>query len=438
MFKRVVLVSVVCAVLPGSLFAQDESPSAYLDAALRAGEWLKACAVRTEDGLVWPADPLDGESVVENLYSGNPGVVLYFLEAWHSTGDEGYLEYAKGGADHLLAVLEGIEGCGFYEGLAGIGFVLNETGKATGEEKYAAGAKRCVALICEQAVEKGAGVEWDGTTDVISGAAGAGLFLLYAARELGDEAALETAAAAGRRLIEVGIPVESGLKWMMHPEYPRLMPNFSHGTAGVAYFLARLYEETGEREFLEAALAGAKYLQSIAHVEGGGCLIFHHEPEGEELFYLGWCHGPVGTARLFQVLHRITGEDVWREWVTKSAEAILRSGIPEKETAGFWNNVGICCGSAGVAQYFLDMYRITGEERYLEFCRKVADEMITRGEAEGGGLKWVQAEHRVRPELLVAQTGLMQGAAGIGLTLLQMGARLRGEETLIALPDTPY
>ena len=31
----------------------------------------------------------------------------------------------------------------------------------------------------------------------------------------------------------------------------RLMPNFSHGTAGIAYFLARLYEETHDKAFLD-------------------------------------------------------------------------------------------------------------------------------------------------------------------------------------------
>lgn len=34
----------------------------------------------------------------------------------------------------------------------------------------------------------------------------------------------------------------TGLSWPMSPDYPRLMPNFSHGTAGTAYFLSRLYE----------------------------------------------------------------------------------------------------------------------------------------------------------------------------------------------------
>ena len=39
-----------------------------------------------------------------------------------------------------------------------------------------------------------------------------------------------------------------------------------------------------------------------------------------------------------------------------------------------------------------------------------------------GGLKWIQAEHRLHPDRLTAQTGLMQGAAGVGLTLLRLDA----------------
>ena len=38
----------------------------------------------------------------------------------------------------------------------------------------------------------------------------------------------------------------------------------------------------------------------------------------------------------------------WLEWAEKSARGILKSGIPDAPTAGFWNNVGQCCGSAGV------------------------------------------------------------------------------------------
>jgi lantibiotic modifying enzyme len=217
-----------------------------------------------------------------------------------------------------------------------------------------------------------------------------------------------------------------------------MMPNFSHGTAGIAYFLATLYMETKEQIFLDAALLGAEYLKSIAVTEGGGCLVFHNEPDGEDLYYLGWCHGPVGTARLFYRLHQATGENNWMEWVGRSARAILDSGIPEQQTPGFWNNVSQCCGSAGVAQFFLDLHILTGDPEYLEFCRRVSADMLARATPEGEGLKWVQAEHRVKPDLLEAQTGFMQGAAGVGMFLLHLDAFEQGREWFITLPDTPF
>jgi len=62
-----------------------------------------------------------------------------------------------------------------------------------------------------------------------------------------DTASRDLAVKAGLRLIELGVPENGGLKWRMEPEGPRLMPNFSHGTAGVAYYLATLHLETGRQ-----------------------------------------------------------------------------------------------------------------------------------------------------------------------------------------------
>ena len=99
-------------------------------------------------------------------------------------------------------------------------------------------------------------------TDIISGSAGIGLFLLYAAHELDAPDARKLAVEAGGRLVALGKEAKKGRKWRMSPGYALLMPNFSHGTAGIAYFLAALYEETGEQAFLDASIAGARYLQA--------------------------------------------------------------------------------------------------------------------------------------------------------------------------------
>jgi lantibiotic modifying enzyme len=190
--------------------------------------------------------------------------------------------------------------------------------------------------------------------------------------------------------------------------------------------------------FLDRSIAGARYLLSIADTANQGCLIFHHEPEGEDLYYLGWCHGPVGTARLFYLLAEFTGETEWHSWVRRSASSIMTSGIPEQQTPGFWNNQGQCCGSAGVAQFFLGLHDVYGDSAYLDFSRGVTDDLLKKATATPHGLKWIQAEHRRQPDLLVAQTGYMQGAAGIGMLLLRWHAAENGQSPKIVLPDDPF
>lgn len=431
-------VMIVSLVAFSSLAPGIKHKRPYLEAAYEAARWIRSSAIQTEGGMTWPAVPGDQKTISNTLYSGTPGVVLFFLEAFYASGDKSFLDDARAGADHLMATLSGEKGAGLYVGISGIAFALQETFKATHEKKYRAAVQKCISVLQENAIRKEAGVEWDQTADIISGTAGTGLFLIYASRELNDPSLLELAALAGQRLIDLGQPDRGGTKWAMHPDYPRLMPNFSHGTAGISYFLASLYAETQKKEFLDAALSGASYLQSIAQTEGDVCLIFHHEPDGKDLFYLGWCHGPTGTSQLFYRLYQVTEDKKWMEWAEKCARAILRSGIPEKQTPGFWNNVGQCCGSAGVAEFFLHLHRVTNKPEYLDFARRLTSDLLKRGTRDEAGLRWVQAEHRTRPELLYAQTNLMQGAAGIGLWLLHLDYFEQGQKQRIVLPDCPF
>lgn len=416
----------------------------YLEAATETARWLRSTAVKTPQGTIWPPNPAapDAREQPANLtlYSGTPGVVLFFLELHRATGRDEDLQEARSGADHLLAALDEKPQSGLYTGVAGIGFVLGEVFKATGDQKYLNGMRRSVEILQRTATAKGAGVEWTPVTDIISGSAGTGLYLLHAARELKMPAATELAVKAGRRLIELGQSEAGGTKWAMSPGMTRLMPNFSHGTAGIAYFLARLYEETKDRAFLDSALSGARYLQAVSKTDGDICLIFHHEPEadGKDLFYLGYCHGPVGTARLWYQLAKVTGDDEWMEWVHKSARGVMKSGIPEQQTPGFWNNVGQCCGSAGVAEFFLNLHSLTGSKEYLAFSERVTAQLLSAATRDDKGLYWLHAEHRVRPKEVAAQTGWMQGAAGIGGWLLRLDAYQQKRQSPLKFPDSPF
>lgn len=441
-----VLFAVLLQALPG--FAQPRkllSPAVVKsfttprNAALQTAAWIRTRSIKSPHGKTWPADPDDPETVDLTLYTGMPGIVLFFLQVYQTTGDKSYLTEAQQGADHLIASLDTEKRNGLYLGIAGIGFVLQETFKVTKSEKYRTGAQKCVQLLRERAQESGAGVQWNAVTDIISGISGTGLFLLYAAREHNDRQALELATKAGERMIELGQPANGGLKWAMSPTTKNLMPNFSHGTAGNAYFLATLYEQTKERKFLDIALKGAAHLKSIAETEGRTCSIFHNEgEEGKSLHYLGWCHGPAGTARLFYRLYKSTGDREWLTWTENSARSALESGIPEKRLPGFWNNVGQCCGNAGIGEFFLDLYKATKRREYLRFAKRMNDDLLSRSTTEGKGLKWIHAENRTAPNNLLAQTGYMQGAAGIGMALLHLDSVERGKQWKIRLPDSPF
>ena len=116
----------------------------------------------------------------------------------------------------------------------------------------------------------------------------------------------------------------------------------------------------------------------------------------------------------------------------------MQSGIPEKETPGFWNNVSQCCGSAGVAEFFLSLHRVTGDRTYVDFSKRVTAQLLSKATRDREGMRWIQAEHRVRPELLIAQTGYMQGAAGIGMLLLHLDSFQRAKKASINFPDSPF
>jgi lantibiotic modifying enzyme len=420
----------------------------YLEAARRAERWIARLAIRDGRGTAWPADPDDVTSVQHNLYTGSPGIVLFYLELHAATGEPAYLARAAAGADYLMATLPkdaselGEGGAGLYTGIAGVGYTLEMVRRATNDARYGGGVTRVLSLLRRATKQVSGGVAWNASNDIISGSAGILLTLLWFGRgkkEWSEWAGVPEGAA--RRLIEVATPEHGGLKWGISDAVPRRYPNFSHGTAGVSYALATLAAfdpALPTRDFREAAIAGATYLDAIAtRTPNDGRKIFHSEPGNEQLFYLSWCHGPAGTARLYHRLGKLTSDRKWSDNVVRLAQGIVDSGVPEQhpDRSGFWNNISQCCGNCGVSEFFLWMHHLTNDAKHLAFARRVTDDTLARATADGDGLKWIQAEHRVQPELLVAQTGLMQGAAGVGLALLHLDGALAGRAPAIVLPD---
>jgi lantibiotic modifying enzyme len=112
-------------------------------------------------------------------------------------------------------------------------------------------------------------------------------------------------------------------------------------------------------------------------------------------------------------------------------------GAPEARSKGLWANHSQCCGDAGVGEFALLMAKRTGDEVYLSLAKRCADVIVAHSRLEGSRRSWLQAEHRDRPDFLEAQTGYMQGAAGIASFLIHLATTLKGKPVKLPLPDWP-
>ena len=425
-----------------------------LQQALEVEAFIASCQVDGEAGSAWSRIP-GGSSSRHTLYHGSAGVVLFYLELHRATGEQHHLDTAVSGANEILASLDdGDMSVAIYSGLPGYVFVLNELAKASGIAKFREEACRFVRTMADQSQPLGTGIGWiepipfsdiTGITgerevlDLSIGAAGAGIGFLYAHRNALDANALDWATHTADRLIEMSVDGEGGPNWLMMADmpFPFDAPNFAHGAAGVAYFLADLHRATGEQRYLDVAIAAAGYVEAHTSEHGGGHLVCHTD-QNPDLYYLGVCHGPPGTGRLFFLLNEITGDDHWLEWLHANMRGLLATGAPEARSRGLWNNFSQCCGDSGIGDYALWLHRATGNPAYLDVARRVAAVVIDGSAVDDGRRSWSQAEHRSRPDFVESQTGYMQGAAGIGSFLLHLATV--GDEVVakIPLPDVPF
>ena len=150
----------------------------YLDAALAAARWIKSHEIVTEHGVSWPAAPLESkDDAWWTLYSGSPGVILFFIELSKITGDEAWLDDAKRGADQIIGMaadsanLKGEHGFGLYVGYSGVAWVMTALWQATGDQKY----RDAVDSFFDVASEIEGATLKSPVYDIISGEAGFGL-----------------------------------------------------------------------------------------------------------------------------------------------------------------------------------------------------------------------------------------------------------------------
>ncbi len=427
-------------------------PSPYAAVGAAAWRWVLD-QVRWDDGPWVPVTVTDPAQEGpawdrDGLHSGVGGLApvlaeLRLTRAW--TDEERTL--ADGIADRLHRVVPEQTDCTYFDGLvSSLGVLLALDGDPT----------PAVARLLALAEPDG----WPQTVltgprylpgarvnDLTLGTAGVLIGALWARRH-GTPGATELAEHAARVLVAEAEPEQTGVGWrMVPPRFCRdldglaVMPNLSHGVAGVATALALAGVELARPDLTALAVQGAEHLVSLGDLTEDGFVVPRYLPrdfnDQDEITFT-WCHGGTGTSLFFLALERAGVTEVAGrpplEWHRRLLHEVRTSGLPARLHPGFWDNDGRCCGTAGVADVLLDCWQRASDPDDLAFAVTLGDTLVERAIVDGPHACWRFLEHHDDDPLRPPGVGWMQGTAGIAAVLLRLDRVLRDGPEAAAVP----
>lgn len=286
---------------------------------------------------------------------------------------------------------------------------------------------------------------WAGEYDLIGGLAGLGVYALERLPRPGAAALLERIVD---RLAELAEVMADGTAWFTPVErlpewqreiHPRGVYNLgvAHGLPGVLPVLAGACAAGVAVERARPLLdSSVSWLLARRYgPEVGSCFGTTYAPWEEAApSRLAWCYGDPGIAAALLATSRAVGEPEWERQAVETALAC----VERDESTALIRDTGLCHGAAGLAHLFNRMFQETGEERLgraARFWFERTLQMRAPGEGIAGFRAW-EVNPGGQPGWR-ADSGLLEGAAGIGLALL--GAISRVEPAwdrmfLVSLP----
>lgn len=420
-------------------YKQPKDINEYLQKAEAVHDSLENYKIITIDGVYWKdlEFTFKPEMSVDDLsiYSGSCGITYFYLELYKVTHNIIYKELVLRSADYLdihwedqLKIAPGflgtlvpsqLVGCGITIGIASIGMVLSVVYKEFKREKDLSAINSITSYIVENAVKENEMTYWTGKPSAIFDA-GIVLYLYKINEILKSKNVLETAIKATDTLIKKAtIDERGGYRWSSFVETIHL-PNYD-GTAGTAFVLSVAYQYTNNKRYLDAAIEGAKMIKNLAVVKDDTMLVpFQDLPGTTPIYYMSTCNGPAGTSRLFYNLFRLTGNQAYLEDMKALYRGMRKLEVPEKQSEGYWNTTCICCGTAGVLQYAINYYSVFSDENSRDVAILAGNILLSQSETQRKGVLWPMAFERVKPKRITRSIAYETGSTGNAAALLQL------------------
>jgi type 2 lantibiotic biosynthesis protein LanM len=396
---------------------EDEAgPDDFLAEALRIAQQIRGAARSFQEGVSWntiayhaAAQRHQLEPMAPRFYDGLCGVALFLAAVQKLLGEPDFAALARSALatvvrdavrpDYALALFE--SGIGAAAGQSSVIYALVRTSEFLGEEEWLHHARRFAEMLTAERITS------DRNLDLISGAAGAALALLALYRAARLLEALEKAALCGEHLLQHRSASQQGPRAWKTLGKEEMMTGFSHGAAGIAYALLKLYEATGKSSFREAALEAEAYETSVFMPEVSNWPDFRVPPTEKGYGHMtSWCHGASGIA-----LSRLAALPILD---TRQAREDISHGLRATRLAGTKGLDTVCCGAMGRVETLVVAAKELGDPAYLQEARKMGSAILRRSQPPGSyALGWKKAPYLA---------SFHQGMAGIGYEYLRLAA----------------
>lgn len=311
------------------------------------------------------------------MYTGNAGIALLYLRlaSLFPAQKENYKSKAKSSIDLCLRELNS-KRISFIEGDIGPLAIAAVIYNDLHDEKM---VNKCIEKILAL---KDNALSRSNPDEYLYGRSGYLYTLMFLRRELGRDVIdkqhvidiFEAIIRSGENLANK----THGTSPLMYQWHENEYLGAAHGMSGIIYLLLKVANDesfTSLRSYINSHLVPTIEYLKTKRLSSGNYKSSNNSTSDK---LVQWCHGATGFAYLFVQAYKVTGNDSYLDLAKSAGDVVWQRGLLRK-------SYGLCHGTAGNGYVFLNLYRATNDMKWLhraikfsEFCLDLNKHELSR------------------------------------------------------------
>lgn len=350
------------------------------------------------------------DAMQHDLYTGNTGPALFLAALYQLEPDPEFKKQAYNSIALMRRWLKKARpsdisetGIGGITGLGSMVYSLIRFSQLMDDAEILEEAKYAATLFNRKDIDD------DKQLDLLGGSAGTIVTLMALYKETHDKEIIDLANYCAQHLLKNRVTSKQGIKTWKCVESSPPLAGFSHGAAGIAYAFLKIYRETGNIAYLDAAKEAISYETEIFDPQAKNWPDYRSDEknnvETEDVQYMSaWCNGAPGIG-----LGRLASLNILD---TESIRADIRNSLENTRDCDFQERDHLCCGNAGRAEIMLHAGIKLDQPEWKQEALGLTSQIIHRSRKNG----------ELKPGFLFSlyNPTLFQGAAGMGYHLVRL------------------